>query len=133
MCRNQKESEVKCVKNKIGSEIIKAVLETSVKENLTENVKIDYSPDANNYRISIWKKGVSAGTIIRTKKQGIGKWNHMIKSFEKYCHDLKKSVNTMDSTAHVTLLVLNDMNLSQTLLTITHYNFMLDKKHRKLC
>ncbi|MDE6707879.1 MAG: hypothetical protein K2K06_07580 [Oscillospiraceae bacterium] len=116
------------MENKFSSEIIKAVLETSVKENLTKNVKVEYNPDANNYRISIWKKGVSAGTIIRTKKQGIGKWNHMIKSFEKYCHDLKKSVSTMDSTAHVTLLVLNDMNLSRTLLTITdgitHYNFI---------
>lgn len=116
-----------------NSKIIGAVLETSIKENLRGNVKIDYSPDVNNYRISVWKKGISAGAIIRTKKHGISKWNRLIKSFEKYCCDLKKSVNTMDSTAHVTLLILNDMNLSQTLLSITdgitHYNFMLDKKN----
>ena len=121
------------MENKFSPEIIKAVLETSVKENLTENVKIDYSPDVNNYRISVWKKGISAGAIIRTKKQGISKWNHFMKSLEKYCCDLKKSVDTMDSTAHVTLMVLNDTNLERTLLTITdgitHYNFMLDKKN----
>ena len=121
------------MENKFSPEIIGAVLETSVKENLTENVKVEYNSDANNYRISIWKKGVSTGTIIRTKKQSIYKWHHLIKTFERYCRDLKKSVSTMDSTAHVTLLVLNDTNLSQTLLTITdgitHYNFMLDKKH----
>ena len=121
------------MENKFSSEIIKAVLETSVKENLTKNVKVEYNPDANNYRISIWKKGVSAGTIIRTKKQGISKWNHFMKSLERYCCDLKKSIDTMDSTAHVTLMVLNDTNLERTLLTITdgitHYNFMLDKKN----
>ncbi|MDE6708347.1 MAG: hypothetical protein K2K06_09980 [Oscillospiraceae bacterium] len=121
------------MKNKISSEIIKAVLEISVKENFTENVKVEYNPDVNNYKISVWKKGVSAGTIIRTKKQGISKWNHFMKSLERYCCDLKKSIDTMDSTAHVTLMVLNDTNLERTLLTITdgitHYNFMLDKKN----
>ena len=135
--RNKNNDVKSLIKGFDEKEIIQAALEVTVKKDITENVRVEYNPDVNNYKILIWKKGVSAGTIIRTKKQGIGKWNHMIKSFEKYCHDLKKSVNTMDSTAHVTLLVLNDMNLSQTLLTITdgitHYNFMLDKKHRKLC
>lgn len=111
-----------------NSETIRALIEFTVRANLTENVRVDYNPAANNYRISVWKKGISAGTVIRTRKQGIKGWKRMIGSFEKYCSDLKKSVNTMDSEAHITLMVLNDMNPGQTLLTVTDgaviYDFM---------
>lgn len=100
-------------------EIIRMVLEMTVKENLTENVRVDYSSAASNYRISVWKKGISAGAVIRTEKQGISGWKNMVRTFENYCRDLKKSVNTMDADAHITLMVLNDLNPEHTLLTVT--------------
>lgn len=105
------------------SEIIRAAIELSVKENLTENVKVTYHKTSNNYKIFIWKKGVAAG-IIRTAD----KWADTVKTFENYCSDLKKSVNAMNAKAHVTLMLLNDMNLNRTLLMIvdgtTIHDFM---------
>ncbi len=55
----------------------------------------------------------------------------MIKLFEDYCTDLKKAANALDSSAHVTLMILNDLNQFQALATITDgatlYNFMEEK------
>ena len=117
---------------KFNPEIIKSVIMIAVKANLTDDVKIDYDPATNNYRVSVWKKGITTGTLVRTKKEGIDKWNKLITYFENYCRDLKISVNTMDAEAHVTIMILNDLNLKQTLLTITdgitHYDFMLEDK-----
>ena len=108
-------------------EIIGKALEITVKEQITENALVSHNSATNNYRIQIWKDGVSAGAVIR----GIKKWNAMIKLFENYCTDLKKAVNEMDSNAHVTLMIVNDMNHFQTLATITDgatlYNFMEEK------
>ena len=108
-------------------EIIGKALEITVKEQITENVLVAYNSASNNYRIQIWKDGVSAGAFIR----GIKKWNAMIKLFENYCTDLKKATNELDSSAHVTLMILNDLNQFQTLATITDgatlYNFMEEK------
>lgn len=116
-------------KNRFTPELIKMVLEITVKENLTSNVKVEYDSKTRNYRVSIWKTGVAAGIIVRTQKETIRKWHKLIKSFENYCRDLKKSVNTMAPKSHVTMLVLNDQNLDHTLLTITdgitHYDFMV--------
>ena len=110
-----------------SSEIIGKALEITVKEQITENALVSYNPATNNYRIQIWKDGVSAGAFIR----GIKKWNQMIKLFENYCTDLKKATNKLDSSAHVTLMILNDLNHFQTLATITDgatlYNFMEEK------
>ncbi|MDE6707428.1 MAG: hypothetical protein K2K06_05275 [Oscillospiraceae bacterium] len=73
--------------------------------------------------------------MVATTQQGVDEWGHTVKSFENYCSDLKKIVNTKDSQAHVALLVLNDTNLDQTLLTIldgtTIYNFQHDEKTTK--
>ena len=112
-------------------EIIGKALEITVKEQITENVLVSHNSASNNYRIQIWKDGVSAGAVIR----GIKKWNAMIKLFENYCTDLKKAVSEMDSNAHVTLMIVNDLNHFQTLATITNgavlYNFMEELSHAK--
>ena len=108
---------------RFDSEIIRAAIEISAKENLTENVKVTYHAISNNYKIYIWKNGVTAGIIRKTNK-----WNYTVKAFEKYCRDVKKSINAIDTKAHVTLIMLNDTNLNQTLLTVvdgtTVYDFM---------
>ena len=119
------------MENSFSHEMIRIALELSVKENLTENVKVTYNTSANNYKISVWKRGVVAG-VVATTQQGVDEWGHTVKSFENYCSDLKKIVNAKDSQAHVTLMVLNDTNLDQTLLTIldgtTIYDFRNDKR-----
>ena len=108
---------------RIESEIIRAALELSGKNALTDNVRVEDCKNSNNYKISVWKKGVAAG-IIRTAD----KWADTVKAFENYCGDLKKSVNAMDIKAHVTLMLLNDMNLNRTLLMVvdgtTIHDFM---------
>ncbi|MDE5738234.1 MAG: hypothetical protein K2H93_07710 [Oscillospiraceae bacterium] len=120
------------MENSFSHEVIRVALEMSIKENLTENVKVAYNASANNYRISVWKKNFLIGVIATTQKQSVDEWNQTVKSFENYCSDLKKIVNAKNSQAHVTLMVLNDANLSQTLLTIldgtTIYNFQHDEK-----
>ena len=112
-------------------EIIGKALEMLAKEQITENALVSHNPATNNYRIQIWKDGVSAGAVIC----GIKKWNQMIKLFENYCTDLKKAVSEMDSSAHVTLMIVNDLNHFQTLVTITDgatlYNFMEELSHAK--
>ena len=114
--------------------MIRIALEMSVRENLTENVKVAYNASANNYKISVWKKGFLVDVIATTQKQSVDEWNQTVKSFENYCSDLKRIVNAKDSQAHVTLMVLNDTNLNQTLLTIlngtTIYNFQHDEKNK---
>ncbi len=123
------------MENNFSHEMIRIALELSVKENLTENVKVTYNASANNYKISVWKKDFLVGVIATTQKQSVDEWNHTVKSFENYCSDLKKIVNAKDSKAHVTLMVLNDTNLEQTLLTIldgtTIYDFQHDEKATK--
>ena len=118
------------MQNSFSHEMIRVALEMSIKENLTENVKATYNTSANNYKISVWKKGIVAR--VATTQQGVNEWNHTVKSFENYCSDLKKIVNAKDSQTHVTLMVLNDTNLNQTLLTIFDgkviYNFQRDKR-----
>ena len=108
---------------RIESEIIRAALELSVKKALTDNVRVEYCKNSNNYKISVWKKGVADG-IIRSAD----KWADMVKIFENYCSDLKKSVNAVDVKAHVTLILLNDTNLNRTLLMVvdgtTIHDFM---------
>ena len=117
--------------NQFSPEIIGKALEITVKEQITENALVSHNSATNNYRIQIWKDGVSAGAVIR----GIKKWNAMIKLFENYCTDLKKASNELDSSAHVTLMILNDLNHFQTLATITDgatlYNFMGEKANAK--
>ena len=112
-------------------EIIGKALEITVKEQITENALVSHNPATNNYRIQIWKNGISAGAVLH----GIKKWNAMIKLFESYCTDLKKAVSEMDSSAHVTLMIVNDLNHFQTLATITDgatlYNFMEEKANAK--
>jgi hypothetical protein len=118
-------------KNNFSPEIIGKALEITVKEQITENVLVSHNSASNNYRIQIWKDGVSAGAVIH----GIKKWNQMIKLFEDYCTDLKKATNALDSSAHVTLMILNDLNQFQALATITDgatlYNFMEEKANAK--
>ena len=108
---------------RIESEIIRAALELSAKEALTCNVRVKYNKTSNNYKISVWKKGVAAGIIKEADK-----WADTVNTFENYCSDLKKSVNAMDIKAHVTLMLLNDTNLNRTLLMvvdgITIHDFM---------
>ena len=114
--------------------MIRIALELSVKENLTENVKVTYNASANNYKISVWKKNFLVDVIATTQKQSVDEWNHTVKLFENYCSDLKKIVNAKDSQAHVTLMVLNDTNLEQTILMIldgkTIYDFQHDEKNK---
>lgn len=108
---------------RIKSEIIRAALELSVKKALTDNVRVEYCKNSNNYKISVWKKGVAAG-IIRSAD----KWADTVKTSENYYSDLKKYVNAMDIKAHVTLILLNDMNLKRALLMVvdgtTIHDFM---------
>ena len=122
------------MENSFSHEMIRVALEMSIKENLTKNVKVTYNTSANNYKISVWKKDFLVDVIATTQKQGVDEWNHTVKSFENYCSDLKKIVNAKDSQAHVTLMVLNDTNLDQTLLTIldgtTIYDFQHDEKNK---
>ncbi|MDE5883499.1 MAG: hypothetical protein K2H29_00225 [Oscillospiraceae bacterium] len=105
------------------SEIIRAALELSAKKALTCNVRVEHRKSSNNYKISVWKKGVAAGIISTADK-----WADTVKTFENYCSDLKKSVNAMDIKAHVTLMLLNDTNLNRTLLMVvdgtTIHDFM---------
>ena len=130
--RNKDKVTKAAIKGMDKKEIIKAALEVTVRKNLIENVRVEYSPDANNYKILIWKKGLSKGTITRTKVQGISQWHHTIKKLERYCRDLKKSTSELDATAHITLMLLNDTNLNHVLLAImdgfTYYDFFQDKK-----
>ena len=116
---------------KFSPEIIGKALEMLVKEQITENALVSHNSESNNYRVQIWKDGISAGAVLH----GIKKWNQMIKLFENYCTDLKKAVSEIDSSAHVTLMILNDLNHFQTLATITDgatlYNFMEELSHAK--
>ena len=115
-------------KNKFSPQIIGKALEILVKEQITENTFVSHSQNSNNYRVQIWKNGVSVGAVRRGRKE----WNNLVKLFEDYCTGLKKAVNSMDSDAHVTLMIVNDRNHFQTLLTITDgatlYNFMEESK-----
>ena len=108
---------------KFSPEIIGKALEMLVKEQITKNALVSHNSES--------KDGISAGAVLH----GIKKWNQMIKLFENYCTDLKKAVSEMDSSAHVTLMIVNDLNHFQTLATITDgavlYNFMEELSHAK--
>lgn len=134
MVKKRKKNKVTkaAIKGMDKKEIIQAALEVRVRKDITENVRVEYNPDANNYKILIWKKGISVGVITRTRVQGIFQWQHVKKKLERYCRDLKNSTSEFDATAHVTLMLLNDMNLNYVLLSImdgfTYYDFLQNKK-----
>ncbi len=103
------------------------ILEKTVKEQITENVAVSFHPNAKNYQVRIWMRGIAAGTMKTTRK----KWNRIVSTLKSYCTDLKKAVDVLHPDVHVTLMLLNDMNHSNTLLSITDGAVLYDFKEKK--
>ena len=61
-------------------EIIGKALEITVKEQITENVLVSYNSATNNYRIQIWKDGISAGAFIRGIKKTAFSTNRTVRA-----------------------------------------------------
>ena len=107
--------------------IIKESLRLAVAEYISANVRTEYDPVADMYYAYIWREGIVKGAVTKGKAE----WEKVVKTFEAYCLDMRETIKKgFDSDAHLTFMVLNDLNQKATLLTITdgitHYDFMTE-------
>ena len=78
--------------SKLNPEVIKTLLEVSVRENLKAHTSVEYHYSGNNYRISVWKEGAVDGAILKMDAVKFSPWERLVISFQNYCKDLKKFV-----------------------------------------
>lgn len=102
---------------KLNSDIIKPLIETSLKQSYGDDMKVEYDELSNNYTIYVWKDGVALGATMSLESDG-SEWSNLVKVFENSCTEFKESVNSLDPDAHVTFIVLNDLSLDKSLLTV---------------
>lgn len=99
--------------------LLEATLSTSMPENINSNVV--YSNEDNAYVITIWQDGFAniVSTIMETGTNRDG-WQDVIDSYVALCNSMKETVDTANSEldSKVIVSILNDQNLSNSLLTI---------------
>ena len=99
--------------------LLDATLSASMPEDINSNVM--YDDEDNVYIVTVWKDGFAniVATIYESGTNRDG-WQDVIDSYVTLCNSLKETADTANSEldSKVILSLLNDQNLSNSLLTI---------------
>lgn len=104
-------------------EEITPLLETTLSASMPEDINsnVEYSNEDNAYIITIWQDGFAniVSTIIETGTNR-DSWQNVVDSYVALCNSMKETVDTANSEldSKVIVSILNDQNLSNSLLTI---------------
>jgi len=94
--------------------LIVDILQSGFESSFGENMKIYYEEDKSNYVISIWQDGVAANL---ENEAAADAWSAMIDTLVSAVGQMTDPIRQIDSTANVTLNILNDENQKDILLT----------------
>lgn len=95
--------------------LIVDILQSGFESSFGENMKVYYEEDKSNYVISIWQDGVAANL---ENEAAADAWSTMIDTLVSAVGQMTDPIRQIDSTANVTLNILNDENQKDILLTI---------------
>ena len=95
--------------------LIVDILQAGFESSFGENMKIYYEEDKSNYVISIWQDGLAANL---ENEAAADAWSAMIDTLVSAVGQMTDPIRQIDSTANVTLNILNDENQKDILLTI---------------
>lgn len=96
-------------------ELILNILQMGFESSFGENMLVDYEEDTQNYVVSIWQDGLAANLANEAAADA---WNTMIDTLVSAIGQMTDPIRQIDSTANVTLNILNDENQKDILLTI---------------
>jgi len=96
-------------------ELILNILQMGFESSFGENMLVDYEEDTQNYVVSIWQDGLAANLANEAAADA---WNTMIDTLVSAVGQMTDPIRQIDSTANVTLNILNDENQKDILLTI---------------
>lgn len=100
------------------SDSIISILNLTIKTGFPDS-DITYQKDTNTYVISISYDGSALlATLAQNDEDSRAEWDKVVDSLEELCKSAKDAVAAFDNDAHISLMLLNDLNKENTLLGI---------------
>ncbi|WP_405345939.1 hypothetical protein [Ruminococcus sp.] len=84
----------------------------------TVETNVSYSEEGNNYIIYVKTDGVALLATLAQNGTDVESWGKVVESMKDLSKSMSDTVKELDPEAHVTVMVLNDLNTDNTLLTI---------------
>lgn len=98
-------------------EFIQSLLLLSMQQGYGDNCDVTYDESSNCYVISVWMDGIAEASVL-AKEGDKTNWDNMVETMEDSTKTLYETVIDLDSNAHVSMNVLNNLSKDKTLLTI---------------
>ena len=103
----------------LSSDDICSILRTNLEEELGDNVTVEYNEDSKNYVVSMWQDGIAMTLIsYTTNPDAQAAWDNLRETMKSTSLNLLDTVQNAQPDAHVTVMVLNDVDHSRTFLTV---------------
>lgn len=103
----------------LSSDAICLILKAGLSQSFGDDAIVEYSEEAKNYKISIWKDGIAVSfATIPTNPKAKDAWETMKNSIKNMSSELQNTVQNYQPDAHVTVMVLNDLDHSKVLMTV---------------